>query len=68
MGVALGLTFALILTLTPAFGVSALIALGSNPHDILLTFVRTCALHGPFGTVGKLLFSASPFPCGAGDR
>jgi hypothetical protein len=37
MGVALGLTFALILTLTPAFGVSALIALGSNPHDILLT-------------------------------
>jgi len=37
-------TFALILTLTPAFGVSALIALGSNPHDILLTFVGTCAL------------------------
>jgi len=32
------------LTLTPAFGVSALIALGSNPHDILLTFVGTCAL------------------------
>jgi hypothetical protein len=29
MGVALGLTFALILTPTPAFGVSALIALGS---------------------------------------
>jgi hypothetical protein len=45
MGVALGLTFALILTLTPAFGVSALIALGSNPHDILLTFVGTCALN-----------------------
>ena len=37
-------TFALILTLTPAFGVSALIALGSNPHDILPTFVGTCAL------------------------
>ena len=34
MGVALGLTFALILTPTPGFGVSALIALGSNPHDM----------------------------------
>jgi hypothetical protein len=43
IGVALGLTFASILTLTPAFGVSAPIALGSNPHDILLTFVGICA-------------------------
>jgi hypothetical protein len=44
MGVALGLTFSLILITTPAFGVRALIALGSNPHDALLTFVGTCAL------------------------
>jgi hypothetical protein len=44
MGVALGLTFSLILIITPAFGVSALIAMGSNPHDIMLTFVGTCAL------------------------
>jgi len=44
MGAALGLTFALILTLTPAFGVSALIALSPNPDDILLTIVATCAL------------------------
>ena len=44
MGVALGLTFALILILTPGFGVSPLIAASSDPHDILLTFVGTCAL------------------------
>ena len=44
MGVALGLAFSLILIMIPAFGVSALIALGSNPHDILLKFVGTCAL------------------------
>jgi hypothetical protein len=44
MGAALGLTFALILTLTPAFGVSALIALSPSPDDILLTIVGTCAL------------------------
>lgn len=57
MGVALGLTFALILTLTPAFGVSALIALGSNPHDILLTFVGTCALmFGVGATLTGLVF------------
>ena len=44
MGVALGLTFALILIRTPGFGVSTLIAASSHPHDILLTFVGTCAL------------------------
>ena len=44
MGVALGILFALILIITPVFGVSALLALGSNPHDSMLTFVSTCAL------------------------
>ena len=42
MGVALGLTFSFILIITPR--VSALIALASNPHDIRLTLVATCAL------------------------
>ena len=44
MGAALGLTFALILILAPAFEVRALIALSPNPNDILLTIVGTCAL------------------------
>ena len=44
MGIALGLAFSLIVIVIPATGVSALIDLGSNPHDILLTFVATCAL------------------------
>lgn len=44
MGVALGLMFALILTLIPAFGVSALLAGASNAHETLLTFVGTCVL------------------------
>lgn len=44
MGVALGLTLALILIFTPAGGVSALIAASSNPHHIELTVVVTCAL------------------------
>jgi hypothetical protein len=54
MGVALGLTFALILT---PFGVSALIAFGSNPHGILLTFVGTCALMlGAGAALTRLMF------------
>ena len=44
MGVALGLTFSLILIITLTFGVSSVIAMASNPHDIMLTFVGTCAL------------------------
>ena len=44
MGVALGLAFSLILIMTPVFWVSALIAMGSNPHDTMLTFVGSCAL------------------------
>jgi hypothetical protein len=43
MGVAIGLTFASILTLAPAFGVGAHIA-DSNPHDTLLSLVGPCAL------------------------
>jgi len=44
MGVALGLTFALILIVTPAFGVGELMKVSSNRHDMLLTLVGTCAL------------------------
>ena len=44
MGVALGLTFSLILITTPVFGVSGLIAFGSNPHDIMQMLAFTCAL------------------------
>jgi predicted cation transporter len=44
MGVALGLAFSLISIVIPAFGVGALIAMGSNPHDVMLRFVGTCAL------------------------
>jgi len=42
MGVALGLTFAFMVILIPATGVSALIAKSSE--DILRVFVCTCAL------------------------
>jgi hypothetical protein len=44
MGVALGLAFSLILIMTPVFGVSALIAMGSHSHATMLTFVGSCAL------------------------
>jgi len=44
MGVALGLTFSLILITTPVFGVSGLIAFGSNPYDIMQMLAFTCAL------------------------
>jgi hypothetical protein len=40
------------LIFTPAFGVGALIALSRNPHDVLLTFVGTCAVM--FGTGAAL--------------
>ena len=67
MGVGLGLTLALILTLTPAFGVSALIALGSNPHDILLTFVGTCALmFGVGAALTGLVFKLTEACLGSG--
>jgi hypothetical protein len=44
MGVALGLTFSLILITTPLSGVSRLMAFGPNPHDIMKMLVLTCAL------------------------
>jgi hypothetical protein len=42
MGVALGLTFAFLVILTPVPGLRALIAASSD--DVLLVFVSTCAL------------------------
>ena len=60
MGVALGLTFALILIRAPGFGVSALIAANSHPHDILLIFVGTCALmFGMGAALTGLMFRAT---------
>jgi hypothetical protein len=44
MGMAVGLTFALIVIVTPAIGVGKLIAAGSDPYHTLLTFVGTCTL------------------------
>jgi hypothetical protein len=60
MGIALGLTFSLILIITPAFGVSALIAMGSNPHDTMLTFVGTCALMFGVGAAALCIIRDHP--------
>ena len=44
MGVALGLVFALILVLTPFYGVLALISLSHDPAATMETFVGTVVL------------------------
>jgi protein-S-isoprenylcysteine O-methyltransferase Ste14 len=44
MGAALGLALALILFVTPTFGVGELIKVNSHPHDMLRMLVGTYAL------------------------